>query len=36
MRIEELFGTFNGVIHPERALCCYYAKTGSVMVGFEA
>lgn len=25
MRIEELFGTFNGVIHPERALCCYYA-----------
>ena len=44
MRIEELFGTFNilvhvykyCVIHPERALCCYYAKTGSVMVGFEA
>ena len=36
MRIEELFGTFNGVIHPERALCCYYAEPGSVMVGFEA
>ena len=36
MRIEELFGTFNGVIHLERALCCYYAEPGSVMVGFEA
>ena len=36
MRIEELFGTFNGVIHAERALCCYYAEPGSVMVGFEA
>ena len=36
MPIEELFGTFNGVIHPERALCCYYAEPGSVMVGFEA
>lgn len=36
MRIEELFGYFNGVIHPERALCCYYAEPGSVMVGFEA
>lgn len=36
MRIEELFGIFNGVIHPERALCCYYAEPGSVMVGFEA
>lgn len=36
MRIEELFGTFNGVIRPERALCCYYAEPGSVMVGFEA
>ena len=36
MRIEELFGTFNGVIHPERALCCYYAEPGSVMIGFEA
>ena len=36
MRIEELFGFFNGVIHPERALCCYYAEPGSVMVGFEA
>lgn len=36
MRIEELFGTFNDVIHPERALCCYYAEPGSVMVGFEA
>ena len=36
MRIEERFGFFNGVIHPERALCCYYAEPGSVMVGFEA
>ena len=36
MRIEELFGTFNDVIHPERALCCYYAEPGSVMIGFEA
>ena len=36
MPIEELFGTFNGVIHPERALFCYYAEPGSVMVGFEA
>lgn len=36
MRIEELFDTFNDVIHPERALCCYYAEPGSVMIGFEA
>ena len=34
MRIEERFGTFNGVIHPERALC-FALLTNDVYNGRE-
>ena len=34
-RMNEAFGNIPVVIQKERALCCYYAEPGSVMVGFE-